>query len=598
LKGSSPLQIVVTQGIYDLTKGEPGFEFKALSPTDASPGDPLGVHELIWTDEATYVRARREIQEQDAAPPALRRYSIESQLGRGSMGVVYKAQDRFINRTVALKTISLGNEEINRTELIERLRQEAKAAGSLDHPNIITIYDVAEEGDLFYLSMQYVEGTTLSSMLADGKLLPLPTLLTYIDQICNAVGFAHAHGVIHRDLKPSNLMLTKAGLIKVLDFGIAKLGDAGLTQAGMVVGTPGYMAPEQAAGRRVDHRSDIFSLGAVFYEFFTGEKAFDGQSITSVLYKVMNEDPIPPSVLDPSLPRGIDAILQRALAKDPGQRFQSCEEMREVFRTQAATAESSAKAEHSVPAQVPATGMGEASLRGDSAAPERSPSAVPVPAPLLAYPRTGDMPDHPGAAVVRQIKRFAGIVLATCVCAAVAMTIIIIHSSRSRSPKDSQPGKAASPTAQAPGISVQNPSPVQPAPVSTPGSASSATVPAVNSPPSNPAPTLPEAAPPAAGQTKSAVDSASSTASKKSKRSSSAEKTSDRSRAPEEGRDNEMFGRSEIPDLLRRGDDARGSGHYDEAIAAYNHVLRLDKQNAEAREGLRRIAEIEKDKHR
>jgi serine/threonine protein kinase len=263
------------------------------------------------------------------------RYEIVGELGRGAMGVVYKAMDPVIGRTVAVKTIRLSEEGtgLSRPELLTRFQTEARAAGLLTHPNIVVVFDAGEEDGLYYITMELVEGKSLQALLDGGHAFPLPRTLRIMEQTCSALQFAHERNVIHRDIKPANLMLTGDDTVKVTDFGTAKILQFGtVQQTAHVMGTPSYMSPEQVKGRAVDGRSDIFSLGVMLYEMVTGEKPFPGQNITTVIYKIVNEDPVPPRQIDPSIHPGISAVIMKALVKEPDQRYQSCREMQEDLR--------------------------------------------------------------------------------------------------------------------------------------------------------------------------------------------------------------------------------------------------------------------------
>jgi len=263
------------------------------------------------------------------------RYEIVGELGRGAMGIVYKAVDPVIGRTVAVKTIRLSEEGtcLKHAELLARFQTEARAAGLLTHPNIVVVYDAGEEEGLYYITMELVEGKSLQALLDGGHSFPLPRTLRILDQTCNALQFAHERNVIHRDIKPANLMLTADDTVKITDFGTAKILQLGSTQqTAHVMGTPSYMSPEQVKGRAVDGRSDIFSLGVMLYEMVTGEKPFPGQNITTVIYKIVNEEPVPPRQIDASIHPGISAVEMKALAKEPEQRYQSCREMLEDLR--------------------------------------------------------------------------------------------------------------------------------------------------------------------------------------------------------------------------------------------------------------------------
>ena len=257
------------------------------------------------------------------------------ELGRGAMGVVYKALDPVIGRTVAVKTIRLSAEGsgLSRPEMLQRFQTEARAAGLLTHPNIVVVYDAGEEDGLYYITMELVEGKSLQALLESGQRFPLARVLRILEQTCSALQFAHERNVVHRDIKPANLMMTADDTVKVTDFGTTKILQFGSTQqTAHVMGTPSYMSPEQVKGKAVDGRSDIFSLGVMFYEMMTGEKPFPGQNITTVIYKIVNEEPQPPRQIDPSIHPGIDAVILKALTKDPNARYQSCYEMLEDLR--------------------------------------------------------------------------------------------------------------------------------------------------------------------------------------------------------------------------------------------------------------------------
>lgn len=260
------------------------------------------------------------------------RYEILAELGRGAMGIVYKARDPKINRVVAVKTISLaGQPPEQEQEYRERFFREAEAAGRLSHPGIVTVFDVGEEPETRspYIVMEYVAGQSLEKLLLskdDRKLAPEEALQLALE-IAEALDCAHGQGVVHRDVKPANILLTKDGHAKIADFGVAKLNLANATAAGRTLGTPAYMSPEQLNGDPVDGRSDLFSLGVILYTAVTGYKPFQGNSALTVAFKIVNRDPVPATVLDTELPPGFDYIISRAIAKDRSQRYQRGMEM-------------------------------------------------------------------------------------------------------------------------------------------------------------------------------------------------------------------------------------------------------------------------------
>jgi eukaryotic-like serine/threonine-protein kinase len=253
------------------------------------------------------------------------RYEIVGELGRGAMGVVYKARDPQIDRLVALKTVSLQGQEPERDEEFrQRFFVEAQAAGRLHHPGIVAIFDAGEDPETHnpYIVLEYVAGESLSRMLSREKKLPPAKALRLAEEIATALDYAHEQGVVHRDIKPANILITEDGHAKIADLGIAKLNLSQFTLPGHVLGTPAFMAPEQLSGEGADGRSDLFSLGVILYAMVTGHSPFHGNSATTVCFKVVNREPVPASALDLDLPRALDAVISRAIAKDPNARYQ------------------------------------------------------------------------------------------------------------------------------------------------------------------------------------------------------------------------------------------------------------------------------------
>ena len=273
------------------------------------------------------------------------RYELVEELGRGAMGIVYRAQDPVIGRTVAVKTVRLveAGTGMNREDLVARFKTEARAAGQLAHPNIVVVHDAGEEDGLFYITMELVEGRSLQALLDDQQSFPVARVLRLMEQACSALDYAHLHKVVHRDIKPANLMLSQEDHLKITDFGTAKILQMGATQTASVIGTPSYMSPEQIKGKPVDGRADLFALGVILYELVTGQKPFPGETVTTVIYKIVNEEPIPPRQIDPSIHPGLSAVITRSLMKDPDARFQTGREMWEGLKNHHLAAQGSSR---------------------------------------------------------------------------------------------------------------------------------------------------------------------------------------------------------------------------------------------------------------
>ncbi len=284
----------------------------------------------------------------------LGKYQIRRTLGQGAMGIVYEGFDPAIERIVAIKTILPSQLGADFAGVMARFKREAQAAGRLNHPGIVAIYDYGEEiaedisdeeatmmappadapagQRVAYIAMEFVRGRELKDAFTQGERFPLPTVMHIMAQVLDALDHAHAQGVVHRDIKPANLIVLPDGRVKIADFGIARIEASELTQAGAVLGTPSYMSPEQFMGAPVDGRSDLFSCGVILYQLLTGEKPFSGESTTTIMYKVLREEPVPPSELNVALPPALDAVVRKALAKSPADRYANGREFAQALQ--------------------------------------------------------------------------------------------------------------------------------------------------------------------------------------------------------------------------------------------------------------------------
>lgn len=376
------------------------------------------------------------------------RYLVQRELGRGAMGVVYLALDPSIGRSVAIKTIRLSElaDESERAKLRDRLFREAQSAGMLSHPNIVTIYDIAEEEDLTYIAMEVVEGPTLEQMLRsqpiDGKLV-----LSILRETAAALDYAHKRGIIHRDIKPANIIVHEGTTAKITDFGVAKIVSQQMTHAGVMIGTPSYMSPEQIHGSSISGRSDQFSLAVIAYEMLTGEKPFVADHIPALVFKIVHDTPEPVNRINSTLSWAVDTVVSRALSKDPEARYPSCSDF--VFALENACRSSKGwrpmapGISESLPTLVvPATTSG---AEQEGPAPTLIASPVPIPLvapaevsteapasrPEVAPVQSADMDEvHPAASAEREVPpllrmaRVAGLVALVAGLAFVLFTAV------------------------------------------------------------------------------------------------------------------------------------------------------------------------------
>jgi serine/threonine protein kinase len=422
------------------------------------------------------------------------KYRLDAFLSKGGMGAVYRATHVMLNKTVAVKLIN--PELVTSPDVVRRFQREARAATALSHPDIVSVYDLGQttEGTL-YIAMEYVDGPSLKSVIESGGPVPVMRTLTLARQLASALSAAHRQGIIHRDLKPHNVMLARGHdgqeIAKLVDFGIAKTFDEGtqLTVAGFSLGTPQYMAPEQAEGRAVDARSDLYSFGIILYEMLTGEVPFNATSAASVLIKHIKEAPIPPSVKNPrvAIPPQVEAIVVRCLAKDPAERFQTADELGRALEESAVSlAGSTAAIQSTLPMGIPSAVVGASNpatvptavVLPSSAAPTlRAQQAPPPQAPADTRPTAAAVPAAAGPAALAASSRKSSaspvFVIFVLLLAAGAAAIIYLNYFRTPSSQSATTTPAGEPPAASPAMAAQKepPPPSQP-PASGQGSAS------------------------------------------------------------------------------------------------------------------------------
>jgi serine/threonine-protein kinase len=435
------------------------------------------------------------------------RYQVLGELGRGAMGVVYRALDPSIGRTVAIKTIKLTEfvESGEKTHLRDRLLREAQSAGILSHPNIVTIYDVGEENNIAYIAMEFVNGPTLEHLLNSSG-TDQQLILNIIQQTAAALDYAHKRGIVHRDIKPANIMIDEGITAKIADFGVAKIQSQQMTQLGTILGTPNYMSPEQIQGLPVSGAADQFSLAVIAYELLTGEKPFSAETLTTLMFKLLKEDPEPPQRINPSLGWQIETVLKRAMAKEPTDRYANCSDFAKAFTNACNSSRGwrplAPGSRQNLPTLVdraslppavvaPVTIAAASKMPQDEtvmALPKVAPKAAPKAGPSApASAQTAEVDDtKPDPKPLRVMRTVAVVVLAAGFALAAIIAAFNYYASRTETVPTAQTNVPASPADETP----TTPNPSKPSPTATPvvPSLTPATQPRVQKPDANTTP--------------------------------------------------------------------------------------------------------------